>query len=87
MPDGICLDAEGCIWVTCPGASQIVRVRQGGEITDAIPLPGRESFACMLGGADGRDLFICTAREYHPAQTKQHRAGKIEKVRVPVPAG
>jgi len=87
LPDGICLDAEGCVWVTCPGAHQIVRVREGGEIADSIPLPGRESFACMLGGADGRDLYICTACDYNPVETKKQRAGKIERVRVAVPGG
>jgi sugar lactone lactonase YvrE len=84
-PDGICLDAEGCIWVTCPGATKIVRVKEGGAIAQEIALPGRESFACMLGGADRRDLFICTAPDYHPEKTLQQRAGRIERVRVDVP--
>jgi sugar lactone lactonase YvrE len=85
MPDGICLDAEGCAWVACPGTHQIVRVREGGEIAGAIPLPGRESFACELGGTDGRDLYICTAQDYNPVQTKQQRAGRIERARVAAP--
>ncbi|MGA3043168.1 MAG: SMP-30/gluconolactonase/LRE family protein [Bryobacteraceae bacterium] len=85
MPDGICLDAEGCIWVASPGANKVLRVRPGGEIATEIPLPGRDSFACMLGGAGGRDLFICTARDYLPARTREQRAGRIEKVTVDVP--
>jgi sugar lactone lactonase YvrE len=84
LPDGICLDAEGCIWVT-PTAQKIVRVRSGGEITHEIALPGRESFACMLGGADRCDLFICTALDHVPANTVKQRGGRIERVRVDVP--
>jgi sugar lactone lactonase YvrE len=85
QPDGICLDAEGCIWVTCPGAQKIVRVREGGEVTQEIPLPERESFACMLGGEDRRDLFICTATGFNPSETMAQRAGRIERVRADVP--
>lgn len=50
LPDGICLDAEGAIWVASPGESaEVVRVLEGGEITDRIKV---ETFpyACMLGG-------------------------------------
>ncbi len=84
-PDGICLDAEGAVWVTCPGANQAIRVREGGEIAQTIPLPGRDSFACMLGGEDRRTLYICTAPHFLPDVTKPARAGRIEAVRVEVP--
>jgi len=84
-PDGICLDEQGGIWVACPTTESIIRVKEGGEITDTIALPGRHSYACMLGGSDRRDLYICTAQSFYPEQTKTQRAGKIEMVRVDVP--
>ena len=60
--DGICLDAEGAIW--CPGVSgntpECLRVREGGEVLERITLD-RACFACMLGGEDGRTLFLMTA--------------------------
>ena len=59
-PDGICLDAENAVWVADPRGNCIVRVKEGGEITDRIDT-GIGSFACMLGGADGRSLYICIA--------------------------
>jgi sugar lactone lactonase YvrE len=84
VPDGICLDEEGAIWVADPRKNRVVRVRPGGAIADTISLPGRQAFACMLGGDDRRTLFICTAPASGP-----DRAGKsdgmIEIARVTVP--
>jgi sugar lactone lactonase YvrE len=60
-PDGICLDAEGAIWVSTAGSS-VVRVTEGGEVLERVELTeNRAPFALALGGADGRTLFIMTA--------------------------
>src|SRR5215467_7554196 len=65
-PDGICLDAEGAVWVST-GASSIVRVADGGQVLQRVGLSeSRAPFAVMLGGPDRRTLFICTA-EWHKA--------------------
>ncbi|MFT4676663.1 MAG: sugar lactone lactonase YvrE [Patiriisocius sp.] len=61
FPDGICLDEAGGVWVADPAQSKILRVEEGGKITDEID-PGTGVFACMLGGADGKRLFACTAK-------------------------
>jgi sugar lactone lactonase YvrE len=59
-PDGICADADGAIWyATVPGQS-CVRVHEGGEVLGEVPVD-RGCFACMLGGEDGRTLFIAAA--------------------------
>lgn len=55
-PDGICLDDEGAVWVGSPYSDEFVRVRDGGEITDRVALPG--GVACALGGPDRRTLFL-----------------------------
>jgi sugar lactone lactonase YvrE len=85
IPDGCCLDAEGAVWVAWPGSNKVVRVRDGGEIADTIELPGRHAYACMLGGADRRDLYICTALDHMPNVVKAKREGKIEVTRVQAP--
>ena len=57
VPDGICLDAENAVWYADVPNKRCVRVREGGEVLQTIELD-RGCFACMLGGADGRTLFM-----------------------------
>lgn len=84
VPDGICLDEEGAIWVASPIANGgVLRVREGGEVADRIAVE-HEAFACMLGGPDRRTLFICTAPDSNPEKTGDRR-GRIEIVDVDVP--
>ncbi len=59
--DGICLDADGAVWAQSGAmATACVRVREGGEVLERIDLD-RSPFACMLGGPDGRTLFMLAA--------------------------
>ena len=68
IPDGICLDAEGAIWFATPtAANECVRVVEGGQVLDVIDT-GQPCFACMLGGEDGRSLFMLTASWAEPGQ-------------------
>ena len=60
-PDGICADADGAIWAASVPGQGCVRVREGGEVLDEITVD-RGCFACMLGGDDGRTLFIAAAQ-------------------------
>src|SRR5688572_4011700 len=60
VPDGICLDADGAIWVANPIAPQCVRIAEGGEVLETIDT-GAPCYACMLGGDDGKTLFMLTA--------------------------
>ena len=53
------LDAEGAIWFADASRGEVARVHEGGDITDVIATPDH-AYACTLGGADGRQLFVLT---------------------------
>jgi sugar lactone lactonase YvrE len=84
VPDGICLDAEGAIWVASPLSEEVLRVREGGAVTHRIK-PSQRPYACMLGGADRRTLFLVTAETHDPSEALAKRSGRIETVEVEVP--
>jgi len=84
LPDGICLDAENAIWVACPTSSEVIRVKQGGEVTERIKVE-TDAFACMLGGPDGRTLFVATSASSDPVKCSADRTGRIETTHVEVP--
>lgn len=86
VPDGIAVDAEGNVWVASCFANAVIRVREGGAIVDRVPIDGAQAYACALGGADGRDLFVCCATHHHPDETLAARSGRIDVARVDVPA-
>ncbi|MBB5415791.1 SMP-30/gluconolactonase/LRE family protein [Paraburkholderia atlantica] len=56
-PDGMCADASGAIWVGCYNSGEILRVLDGGEITDRFAFDGR-AISCVVGGEDGRTLYM-----------------------------
>jgi len=93
--DGICADAEGAVWTPSwiDNESCCVRVAEGGKVLDRIPL-GQFGFACALGGADGRTLFILTA-DWHMEEdfmdnlqrlTTGPRTGQVLTATVSVPS-
>jgi sugar lactone lactonase YvrE len=84
LPDGICLDAEGGIWVANVGGAEVLRVLEGGEVTQRLPV-STQAFACMLGGPERRTLFVCTAEVSEPEKARANPTGRIEIAEVEVP--
>ena len=83
-PDGCCLDEAGGIWFADASAPECLRVEEGGRITDRIETD-QPCFACMLGGDDGRTLYILTAPGYLPDDVAGRGLGCLEAVRVTHP--
>ncbi|MFA7596409.1 MAG: SMP-30/gluconolactonase/LRE family protein [Novosphingobium sp.] len=61
--DGLCIDAEGAVWVAMPFAGEFRRVLDGGTVTDVVKPTGKGTYCvdCVLGGDDGRTLFLLVA--------------------------
>ncbi len=82
--DGCGLDAQGCLWIADAINGRVLRVREGGEILDEIH-PGTGVFACMLGGSDGRTLFMSCAPDFDEHARSPVREAEIRVVSVEVP--
>jgi sugar lactone lactonase YvrE len=82
--DGMCLDAQGQIWLANAVSKTCLRVKEGGDVTGTVTCT-QNAYACMLGGEDRRNLYVMTA----PTSDRFHIAdvtrGRIEMVRVETP--
>jgi len=76
IPDGICLDAEGAVWFANPMANECVRIAEGGEVLEVVET-GQLCFACMLGGDDGKTLFMLTADSADAHTASAQATGRI----------
>ena len=84
-PDGICLDAEGAVWVADPVGRRVIRVREGGEVADELAFDGLVPVACTLGGPERLDLLVCAAVHWHREVVLEARSGRVLRVPVEVP--
>jgi sugar lactone lactonase YvrE len=82
-PDGICIDAEGAVWYADVPHGHCVRVAEGGEVLQTVEVD-RGCFACMLGGPDGRTLFIAAQEWNGPEQIGTGpRTGQVLSIDAP----
>lgn len=85
-PDGICFDAEGAVWVADALGNRALRVREGGEVLDEVSYH-MLVVAPMLGGDDGRTLYLCAAPSFRDEERKAAREAELICVRVDVAHG
>jgi sugar lactone lactonase YvrE len=76
-PDGICLDADGALWLPDPAGRRVMRVLDGGVVTETTAIAGDAPLACAVGGHDGRTLFITFASIFEQDTALAARTGRI----------
>ncbi len=83
VPDGICCDTESAIWYADVPNRRCVRVAEGGEVLATVDVD-RGCFACLLGGADGRTLYIVASEWHGPTQVAATAGtGQVLTLRAP----
>lgn len=81
-PDGCSVvDVEGGIWFADARNRRVVRVEAGGRVTDAIDME-QGTYACALGGDDGRSLFVLTCGATGPERCTGRGLGRVWELRV-----
>ena len=83
-PDGICLDAEGSIWVASPPTNECLRLAEGGEVLERVKF-GQSAYACMIGGKEMPLLFVLTSPSSSPEECRSLRGAQIETLQILVP--
>ena len=84
VADGICLDEEGAVWYADPLGGGVCRVLCTGEVTDQVRFDDAIPFACVLGGADRRTLYVCVAADWKRDVVTVSRTGRIDACQVTV---
>ena len=84
-PDGLTVDAEGCVWVALYGGSAVHRYTPDGELLAVVALPVEKVTACTFGGPELNRLYVTTSRENLDAAgiAEQPLAGALFTVDVP----
>ena len=83
VPDGIALDAENAVWVASPLNRELLRVKQGGAVTDRIKCDSMP-IACALGGPSRKSLFVLFADSIHPDECRATKSARIDTMEVMV---
>ena len=76
-PDGICLDVDGALWLPDPAGRRVMRVLDGGTVTETTNIADESPLACAVGGHDGRTLFVTFASIFEQGKALSARSGRI----------
>lgn len=87
LPDGLAADQAGGLWVALYGTGQVRRYTPDGTVDLVITIPTPQATSVELGGPDGRDVLITSAREgfTEADSAADPRAGRLFTARSPYP--
>ncbi|XP_007248948.2 regucalcin [Astyanax mexicanus] len=83
IPDGMCIDAEGKLWVACYSGARVIRIDpQTGTRLQTVKLPAAKTTSCCFGGKDYTDLYVTSAYKGmdEESRAQQPEAGCIFRV-------
>ena len=86
LPDGMCLDAENCLWIACPKSCAAYRVSEGGAILDRVSAGEQGVYSVCLGGDAGTTLYLCCAAPLGTADHATVHEATLRTCAVEVPA-
>jgi sugar lactone lactonase YvrE len=84
-PDGICLDADGAVWVAAFDEDAFIRLGREGRELQRIEVPGRRALACVLGGPTRKTLFCLSAATSYEELRQRKSSSRIDAVEVEIP--
>jgi xylono-1,5-lactonase len=65
LPDGMTVDAEGCVWIAHWGGARVSRFKPDGTLERTIPLPAAQITNCVFAGAGLDRMFVTSAAVGH----------------------
>jgi sugar lactone lactonase YvrE len=82
IPDGICLDDQGGVWVADPVHALVLRVGPDGSTDIVIPFALGHPLACVLGGPGRRTLFVAVSNITSKSELTSQPGGCLMSVEV-----
>jgi sugar lactone lactonase YvrE len=61
-PDGMTVDADGCLWIALWNGGQVRRYDPGGRLLESVEVPVARPTSCAFGGRALDRLFVTTSR-------------------------
>lgn len=83
VPDGLCVDADGNVWVALFGGGQVHCYTPGGRLVEVVEVGAAQVTAAILGGPDLDELFVTTSR-YGRGTAAEPGAGAVFHLRLGV---
>jgi gluconolactonase len=61
IPDGMCVDVDGNLWVAHVGGRRVAKLNPAGELIGEVPVPAKVVTSVAFGGTDWDELYIVTS--------------------------
>jgi len=81
-PDGMTVDAEGCVWSARWDGSRLVRYSPEGQLLQTVTFPVKKVSSLTFGGPDYADMYVTTAGG-HIKEQDGAQAGSLFRLRIP----